>query len=87
MGRCRIRKEKEVDVVVELESGIIKKVIIGGDFFAFPEGRIDELQLRLVGAHVEDIRRITESVLKSCEIIGIDKSDLIEALEKASSND
>lgn len=75
-----------MDVTVELESGMIKKVIIGGDFFAFPEGRIDELQLRLVGAHVEDIRRIAESVLRNCEIIGVDKSDLMEALEKASSD-
>jgi hypothetical protein len=86
LGRCLIRREKEIDVIVEVDSGVIKRVVIGGDFFAFPEGRIDELQFRLIGAHVEEVRRIAESVLRSCEIVGVEKSDIIEALEKASSD-
>jgi len=84
MGRSSVRREKEITAYVEVSSGLIKRVVIGGDFFAFPEGKIDELQSRLVGVHLDEVRKVVDNVLKDCELVGIEKEDLVEAVIRAS---
>ncbi len=71
MGAARVRRRcvggKTVDVEVEVEAGRLRRVVISGDFFAYPEGALEAFEESLSG--VEPSR---DEVLKVIRKFGIE---------------
>ena len=85
MHREGIRKipgGKTVKVEVEVEGGILKEVLISGDFFAYPPEALEELEESLKGIKAEprEIERVLESFGDRVELVGVGLEDLKELL-------
>lgn len=79
--------EKLVNVSAEIESGIVKKIIISGDFFIHPEDSIDTIQNFLTGININGLSKeilktdLDKFILENgIEMIGISSETLVEAL-------
>lgn len=74
---------KLVKVSVEAEGGVIKVVRITGDFFTHPEGIIEALEARLVGAGADRVEGVVREVLGAGPLtIGFNPEELIILLEE-----
>ncbi len=82
MRELIIRREKTLIISCSTERGVIKKVKISGDFFAFPEGSIDKLERELIGKKVTDVEEIVKSSLRRCVLVGVSLEDIVEALKR-----
>ncbi len=70
---------------VELEGENIKKIMISGDFFFFPEEKLEELERELVGKSIRDVKRIVEDFYRNNKIeASITPEDISNALKKIS---
>lgn len=86
MGRSIARRcsgGKLVKVSIEAEGGIIRAARITGDFFTHPEGTIEALEGRLVGARADQVAGVVREVLGSGQLtIGFNPEELIILLEE-----
>ena len=90
MGSCRVVRRvpqgKTLEVLVEAErSGgggcCVGRIVVGGDFFAFPGEAIDELERVLTGCcDVGCIRGRIVEVLGSVELVGVTVEDVMDAI-------
>ncbi len=65
----------------------VEKIKICGDFFLYPEDRVEYLERALIGLPFtiseEDLCAKVEEVLGDCVLIGATKSDLARVIKKA----
>ncbi len=80
-GLRRIKGGKTLKIDLELESDIIKDIIISGDFFAYPAEAIEELENTLKGTSIHDLRNIIIEFRKRVTLVGISFKDIIELLD------
>lgn len=79
-------------LIVEVDyDEIIQRIRISGDFFAYPETCIDELEIALVGVE-RDANKVGERVTaffneRDVVTYGIEVSDLIEAITRCLEDD
>jgi len=73
---------KTLELTVELEEGVLKKLVISGDFFAYPPERIDELEREAEGLTVREAIELVRRARNSLTIVGADLDDITEILER-----
>lgn len=94
MGSARVKRRcaggKTVDVEVEAEGGVLRKVLISGDFFAYPEGALEELERALENRGAEKGAILAAIREVGVEFLGVKPEELaemiLEAAERAKSS-
>jgi len=79
-------KKGLIRMEIEEEHGIVKNVVISGDFFIYPEDIIEELEKHLVGKRLESLEATIEdffSVRHDVEMPYLNVEDFKIALRKA----
>ncbi len=79
----KVRGGKTVKVEVRVEEGVIREVVISGDFFAYPPEAIEELERALVGASVEEAASVVRSFKGRVQVVGASLKDFEELLVEA----
>lgn len=76
---------KTVKVEVVVEGGVLRDVLISGDFFAYPPEAIEEMEssLRGVRADPEAVERVVMSFRGKLQLVGISLEDIVELLREA----
>ncbi len=83
----RSTEGKTLEVGVELgEDGRISKVIIAGDFMAFPKEAVDELERSLIGRSAEEVQRVVMEHLEGVKIMGVTVEEIAEAIRELASS-
>ncbi len=82
MRELVVRREKTLIISCSTEEGVIKRIKISGDFFAFPEDSIDKLEKELIGKEVSDVEKVVRGSLEGCVLVGISLEDIVEALRR-----
>ena len=81
-GLKRVEGGKTLKIDLEIESGIIKDIIISGDFFAYPMEAVEELENMLKGVNVSDAIDIINCFRDRIVFIGLTIDDIIDLLRK-----
>jgi len=81
-GLKRVKGGKTLKIDLDIESGIIRDIIISGDFFAYPMEAVDELENMLRGASVSDAIEIINYFRDRVVFIGLTIDDIIDLLRK-----
>jgi len=73
---------KLVAAETTVESGLIKKVKISGDFFMYPEATIIDLEEAITGTCVEDLESTIIDFFESrtTQLIGVSPNDFIHVI-------
>ena len=76
---------KTVKVEVWTKEGRIDKVLISGDFFAYPPEALEELEGALAGveASPEAVRRVVETFKGKLRVVGASLDDIAELVIQA----
>jgi lipoate---protein ligase len=87
-AKNKVKGGKLIYVKMNLESGILSRVRIFGDFFIYPESFINDIELSFEGvkadnlhAMVRKIRTISEE--HGAEMIGITPESIVETIAMA----
>jgi len=85
-----LKREKLLRVILKAESGVIKDVVLSGDFFAEPMDATEMVEKSLVGCEISknEIENRINDVFERSELkfYGISKEDIAEAILKAYMN-
>jgi len=82
-GKIALKKGKLIKVRAKFRGEYIEEIRITGDFFIYPEDTIEVLERELKGKRISDVKNIIERVMKNCEYIGVEPSDIDEAVRLA----
>lgn len=82
MRVLRSRAGKTLELMVEVEGGVIRSVEISGDFMAHPKEAVEELERRLRGIRVGEHERVVREALKGVELVGVTIEDILTALKE-----
>lgn len=84
-GKAIYKAGKLIRITLEHADGMIVKVGIRGDFFAYPEEGIAGLEKSLEGTdlNVEAIKAKVETFLNTSQVFGFDSQQLSEAIMQA----
>ncbi|MDA8426688.1 MAG: hypothetical protein M0Z80_11180, partial [Treponema sp.] len=76
---------KLIRVAVELDSGLVRRVRVAGDFFAHPENLFEEAEASLVALPPERLPAAAAAAFEreGLVIFGASASDIAEALGRA----
>ncbi|MFH1653971.1 MAG: lipoate protein ligase C-terminal domain-containing protein [Pseudomonadota bacterium] len=69
-----------------VEDGCIRKIMISGDFFVYPEDSIERLENAIVGKRIVDLnidKTVSEIFDEKATLIGFKALDLVELLKSA----
>ena len=75
-----VRREKTAEIVLEIHNCRILRASIAGDFFAYPETCIEDLERRLLGCGSEECIRAAFEAMRGFEVVGVSWRDLEEAV-------
>ena len=78
----KVKGGKLVRVKVRSECGIIEDVKITGDFFAYPEEGLEEMEGELRDTPIGKVREVLESAIGGITLIGMSREDLVEMIEE-----
>jgi len=78
----KVKNGKLVRVKVRSESGVIENVKVTGDFFAYPEEGLEEIERELRGVPIAKVREVLESTAGGITLVGVTKEDLVEMIEE-----
>ena len=80
----RVSGGKTLEVLVEVDGECcVKRVVVGGDFFAFPEDAIDRVEEGLVGCcGVGCVVERARSMLEGVELVGVDAESIVSVLRE-----
>jgi lipoate-protein ligase A len=75
---------KLLRIEVEVESGIVLRALVRGDFFAHPEELFEDAEAELAGLPVDRLFEAARSLFSKppLELFGADPSDIALALER-----
>lgn len=76
----RVKGGKTLKIDVDIESGIIRNIVISGDFFAYPPEKLEELEEMLKGVSLSEAINIIDKYRDNLVLIGISFNDIIELL-------
>ncbi len=79
----RSKAGKTLVVDVEFDNNRISSIVISGDFFAYPEEAVEEIEEELRNTIVDNARRILEKYRSKVELVGITIDDIIDAVLEA----
>jgi lipoate-protein ligase A len=81
------KSKKLIKILLEYEEDnennkIINSVRITGDFFLYPEERLDDLEMQLKGTRLakDELKRKIDKCLNSSEAFGFDSESLSDAI-------
>ncbi len=79
---------KTIKIEVEIVNNVFKRVMISGDFFAYPPSMIEDIESELKGkgAKLKTIKRVLDKFKDKGELIGFSFKDLEELFQKVISN-
>ena len=80
--RSRAGKTLVIDLLVDTQ-GIIRKCFISGDFFAYPETLINDIEKKLPGCRLGEALIIVRKFIKDYSLLGITLEDLLMGLRQA----
>lgn len=80
--RSRAGKTLVIDLLVDAE-GVIRKCFISGDFFAYPETLINDIEKKLPGHRLSDALTIIKKLVENSSLLGITIEDLLNGLRQA----
>ncbi len=80
--RSRAGKTLIVDLLVDTQ-GVIRKCFISGDFFAYPETLINDIEKKLPGCKLGDALIKTRKLVEDSSLLGITVEDLLNGLRQA----
>ena len=82
-GRYILKAGKLIRVYAVFRNSKIVSVRITGDFFIYPESKMEELENSLQNKDVKDVKEIAESVFDEAEYIGISPELVAMAIDEA----
>ncbi len=82
-GRAVLKRGKLIKVWARFANDRIDDIRITGDFFLYPEDRIEELENALREHGIEEVEEIAREILEEAEVIGIDPESIAEAVREA----
>jgi lipoate---protein ligase len=76
------KKLVKISLEYDEDSKIINSIKITGDFFLYPEERLDELEVNLIGTKLgkDEIKHKIEKCLNDSEAFGFDSESLTDAI-------
>lgn len=82
----KVPEGKLIRLQAEVEGNKLTTVMINGDFFLYPEDRIERLEKALAGQELKKVtlQKIVEKELEGCEMVGISPEEITNALMKLS---
>ncbi|MHC1601422.1 MAG: lipoate protein ligase C-terminal domain-containing protein [Candidatus Nezhaarchaeales archaeon] len=88
MGEYKSRGGKLVKVIISIDEGRIRDIVIMGDFFIEPPDAVRELCEKLRNVETSDynlMTRVLEDYVKhnNVMLLGVTVNDFIEAIKKA----
>jgi lipoate-protein ligase A len=78
----RIPGGKTLKIDISIRGDIIENIVISGDFFAYPEEMVDELESAIRGHKLSDVIGIVEDFRNRIVFLGVSIDDIINALRK-----
>ncbi len=81
-GVKRIQGGKTVKVDIRVYNGVIEDIVISGDFFAYPEEAIDQLEEELKGKKIEDVDKVLNKYRDHIELVGLTFHDLASLIRE-----
>lgn len=87
-GKTIIRKPGGKTLIIEviIENNKIKELMISGDFFAYPEDRIDELEEKTRNLPIQQALEVINKNLRAVKLLGITPEDIVEGIRQALRN-
>ncbi|MCS7108840.1 MAG: lipoate protein ligase C-terminal domain-containing protein [Sulfolobales archaeon] len=74
---------KTIKVDLEVTNGVIKNIIISGDFFLFPEDYIHLIESRLRGLKIHEVPNVMLEFKDSVEVVGASIEEFIDVINEA----
>lgn len=85
IGIKKVEGGKLIKVKLLEEEGMIKDIKITGDFFAYPEEAIEELEISLRNTSLmkvkENVKKFVEE--RNIKLIGLKIEDILEVIEES----
>jgi len=83
MGKTvRSREGKTLKVEIESTENKISKIVISGDFMAFPPKVIEELESSLQGRMMEEVEDTVMKVLRGAQLLGITPEEIVGTIKE-----
>ena len=82
--RVEVKEEKVFSVYLEVDSSCrVSRLVISGDFFAFPPELLDEAESRASGATLEEVVEVVGGYLGRVVLVGVSRSRALEVFRRA----
>ncbi len=73
---------KTIKIDVDVDDNVIRNIVVSGDFFAYPEERLEELENAIKGKTISSAINIIKSFSDKIILLGVSFDDIIELLNK-----
>jgi dihydroorotase-like cyclic amidohydrolase len=81
---AEVKEEKVLSVYLEVDASCrVSKLVISGDFFAFPPELLDEAESKASGADLEGVVRVVGEYLDRVVLVGVSRAKALEVLRRA----
>ena len=81
--RTSMGKTLKVEVTINVLEDKIVKIIISGDFFAYPSETLEKLELEIRGKTVEEALKIIDSYEGRIKLVGASLQDVKQLIQQA----
>ncbi|RLE71940.1 MAG: hypothetical protein DRJ45_02740 [Thermoprotei archaeon] len=78
----KISGGKSVKIDLEIIDGKIVKFILSGDFFAFPNEKLEEMEKKIIGKSIDEAEKIINKYKYKINLIGISFNDILSLLNE-----
>ena len=87
-GELKVRGGKLIKCRMKVKNGRIEEIKFSGDFFMYPEEKLEELEEMLINIELkkEKIRPIIHHFSENVEMVGADADDIVKVIMKTITN-
>ena len=78
----KISGGKSIKIDLEIIDGKIVKFILSGDFFAFPNEKLEEMEKKIIGKSIDEVEKIINEYKYKINLIGISFNDILSLLNE-----
>lgn len=78
----KISGGKSIKIDLEIIDGKIVKFILSGDFFAFPNEKLEEMEKKIIGKNIDEAEKIINEYKYKINLIGISFNDILSLLNE-----
>ncbi|NPA75924.1 MAG: hypothetical protein GXO25_07605 [Euryarchaeota archaeon] len=82
-GNVIIKEGKLIRFHVQFHGERIRKIRINGDFFLYPEEKLEELEQKLENQEISSIENVIRSTFSECEYAGISPEIVERGIKEA----